>query len=94
MKKWMKSQQEIDAGNQFHSFMQGWRHGASSKAMDPKFTEHSNQLIKAAYEAGYGRARTDINLVAQSAAEAYGYTISYLRLMDEDHGQARADDLS
>lgn len=90
----MKTQQEIDAANQFHSFMKGWRAGAGSKAMDPKFTEHDNKLIVDAYNAGYKRGRVDMNIAAQSAAEAYGYTISYLRLMDGEHEQAGADDIS
>jgi len=83
-----------DAANQFRSFIQGWKDGASSKAMQPKFTEHTNKLIVAAYNAGYGRGRQDLNAVAQTAAEAYGYTISVLRLMDGDHGEVRTDDLS
>ena len=90
----MKTQQEIDAANQFHSFIMGWKDGASSRAMDPKFTGHDNKLIVAAYDAGYGRARKDINAVAEEAAKTYGYTISYLRLMDGDHERARTDDLS
>lgn len=76
----MKTKEEIDAANQFHSFMRGWKDGAGTRAMDTKCTEHDNPLIRAAYSAGYKRAREDLNLVAQSAAEAYGYTISYLRL--------------
>ena len=74
-----------DAANQFRSFVQGWKDGASSKAMQPKFIEHDNKLIVAAYNAGYARGRQDLNIAAQSAAEAYDYTISVLRLMDVDH---------
>ena len=74
-----------DAANQFRSFVQGWKDGASSKAMQPKFTTHDNKLIVAAYNAGYARGRQDLNIAAQSAAEAYGYTISYLRTNGEDH---------
>ena len=72
----------VDAGNQFHSFMKGWKDGASSRAMDPKATEHENPLIRAAYDAGYGKARKDLNAVAEEAAKTYGYTISVLRLME------------
>jgi len=94
MEEVMHVKQDPDAGNQFRSFMQGWKDGASSRLMDQKFMTHTNKLIVAAYNAGYGRARQDLNAVAQTAAEAYGYTISVLRLMDGDHERARADDLS
>lgn len=75
-----KSQDEIDASNQYASFMKGWVDGARVTATHTLFTEHTSQLIRDAYNAGYTAGRAARNKAAEDASRTYGYTPSVLRL--------------
>jgi len=71
-----------DAGNQWQSYRKGWVAGASSKPLDPMFTEHTNEKISRAYEQGYQDARLALNAAMQKAADRYRYRSSVLRSCD------------
>ena len=78
----MKTQAEIDAANQYAAYQQGWVAGAAFRAMDPKATEHTNVLIRHAYNDGYTDGRHARSQAMHAAAQKYNHTISVLRLMD------------
>lgn len=75
---------QIRAGNLWNTYMSAWRHGAGARAMDPKFTEHTNAEIRAAYARGYQVGRDAANIVAASCAAIYGYEPSVMRLAEND----------
>jgi hypothetical protein len=79
----MKTQAEIDAGNQYGAYQQGWRAGAAFRAMDLKAAEHESFLIRDAYNQGYTDGRHAYNQAMHNAARKYNYKISVLRLMDD-----------
>lgn len=79
----MKTQSEIDAGNQYGAYQQGWRAGAAFRATDPKAAEHESFLIRDAYHQGYTDGRHAYNQAMHNAAHKYNHTISVLRLMDD-----------
>jgi hypothetical protein len=75
-----KTQKDIDAANQWHSYRMGWIKGANVSAMEPKFTEHDNPLIVEAYNLGYGDGRKARNEALVAAESRYGYKQEILRL--------------
>lgn len=74
--------EQIRAGNLWNTYIQGWRHGAASKALDEKFTGHTSDEIRQAYNQGYIAGRTSVNKAALEASMHYGYTPSILRLAE------------
>lgn len=72
----------VDAANQYQSYMRGWKHAASTKAMDPVFTEHSNELIVEAYNRGYSDGSAAKQRAYETASATYGYEPSILRLAE------------
>ena len=79
-----KNQAEIDASNQYRSFLSGWRDGAASKPLDPKFMGHTNALIRGAYEDGYSYGRKALNDASEKASQVYGFKPNILRLADAE----------
>ncbi len=80
----MKTQKEIDAGNQYGAYQQGWTAGAAMRAMDPKATGHGDEAIRLAYEQGYGDGRIARQTAMQKAADKYGHRPGILRLTAEE----------
>lgn len=68
----------------FHSYMRGWRHGASTMAMDKKFIEHDRADIKAEYEKGYKDGYLVVRLVRRKNATRLGAQLSKVFVQDID----------
>lgn len=73
---------DVDAANQYQSYMKGWRHAAATKAMDPVFTGHANKLIVEAYNLGYRDGGVAKQHAYETASALYGYEPSILRLAE------------
>ena len=83
----MKTQEQIDAANQYKTYRKGWVEGASTKATDPVATGHENVLIRDAYNLGYKHGQVARDAAAEFASERYGYEPQILRLQgDADAG--------
>ena len=80
-----------DAGNQYQSYLRGWKAGAASQAMDPTFLTHTNEKIRRAYEQGYQDARLALNSAMQKAADRYKYRVNILRTCGEEPLELFAD---
>lgn len=77
-----KHKKNVQSGNEYSSFMKGWEHGILGKALDDKFTEHPNVLIRGAYNCGVEAGAKVKDAVGAVAATFYGYTPSVLRSVD------------
>lgn len=73
--------EEREAWERYQTYMKGWRHGTSTKPMDPVFSEHKRlgETYKAGYTDGY-KARVE---ASNKAAKHFGYVPSVLRLCDK-----------
>jgi hypothetical protein len=69
-------------GTLYATYMRGWAAGATSKAMDPLFTQHADQDIRDEYAKGYGDGRADRSTASQVASARSGYTPRILRIAD------------
>ncbi len=79
----MRPIEEINAANNYHAFMRGWRDGATISAMRNEFTSHDNEAIKEAYLDGYANGRKMRGEASRAATKAYGYEPDILQLAEE-----------
>lgn len=70
---------DLEAANQYHAYMQGFRDGAGISAMEPSFTQHSKPYMKTAYEDGYNDGCRERQKASAVASVRYNYTPSILR---------------
>lgn len=64
----------------FHSYRKGWQDAASSKAKDPKFTEHKTRPdLTEQYNRGYVEGRRAFSAAMDVAMKRTGYVPSVLR---------------
>lgn len=73
---------DMRPGELFHCYMRGWRHGASTTGMDPKFTEHENPDFVREYNDGYKAGYLACKETQKAAAERLGYEPSILRIQE------------
>jgi hypothetical protein len=82
----MKTKAELAAANAYAAHVDGWKHGASLRAMDKRFTEISEPdrvYMKTAYELGYKVGSDARNIAQQDAAQIYDHRPEILRLQSE-----------
>ena len=58
----------------------GWTAGAGGRAMDPKFTEHSDKEFQTIYNEAYTEGRKVRGAYAVESAKKYDVSLSPLRL--------------
>lgn len=63
----------------FHSFMKGWRCGATSGFLDEAFTKHESAEIRALYDEGYKRGLADRGKISSELCERFDYKPNILR---------------
>ena len=68
----------------YMTYMRGWRHGAGTSALDPRFTEHTNVDVRNHYARGYGDGREACSVAGERASKMTGYKPSVLRLASTD----------
>lgn len=74
------SDAQNDKANLWMAYMQGWKHGASSRAKDPRIATHKNLGLQAAYERGYAQGHELLNVAMHDAAQIYDHEPSPLRV--------------
>lgn len=74
----------VRAANQWQAYTKGWGHAASGRAFDVVLANFDVAEIRDAYNQGYADAREARRVALHTAADAYGYKPSVLRLADGD----------
>lgn len=64
----------------FHSYMRGWKHGASVTAQAREFSEHEDQGIREEYLRGYSDGYRDRKETQEVNAARLGYTPKIVRI--------------
>ena len=72
----------MTARESYKSYMRGWAHGASVKAMDPRFERSSKVHVRVAYTIGYSDGYTARGTAADRASVHYKHVPSILRTQE------------
>lgn len=77
----MKPGEDDTKREKFMIYLRGWSHGASVRAMDPRFTEHPKEEFRLIYEQAYTDGKDARTLAGVKYAEAISYdpSMSILR---------------
>ena len=70
-------------GDLYHSYMRGWRHGATGRARDPRFLEHKDSRIRGAYQDGEHDGQIAARQANAHAQKTFDYKPSILREDDD-----------
>lgn len=78
----MTDRNQIEAANLYHSYMRGWRDGATASAKRPEFETHADAEIREAYADGLNFGYASREVAVSRARIAYGHVPSILRAQD------------
>ncbi len=88
MKFWVDTPEKRVCHELYMSYMRGWRDGACSKAMNPKFTEHKTRPdLKEVYEEAYQHGRLARGRAFTYASDRFDYVPNVLRSDQQEQPQ-------